>query len=263
MSHRPLLGLGVLVTRPEGQADGFCRLIEEEGGTVHRFPVLSIAPPADETPLEALIDRLESFDLAIFISLNAVEWAMRAIDRRGALPDALKLAVIGPTTARALEQHGRSADLMPEPPYNSESLLALPEMRAIAGKRVVIFRGEGGREHLANTLRERGATVEYAEAYRRVRPRHDPAPLLRAWRDGAIQVVTATSNEALLNLVEMVGEEGRRYLLETPLVVVSERNAALARELGFTFDPMVAQEAGDAAMAAAIAEGARRQWKIR
>ena len=263
MSHRPLLGLGVLVTRPAGQADGFCRLIEEEGGTTIRFPVLEIAPPADPAPLTALVERIDDFDLAIFISINAVEWGVAALGAERRFPDAMKLAVIGPTTARALEHHRLSADLMPAPPYNSESLLALPAMHEVAGKRVIIFRGEGGREHLANTLRQRGAEVEYAEAYRRVRPDHDPAPLLRAWREGEIQVVTATSNEALLNLVEMVGEEARRYLLETPLVVVSERNAALARELGFTFEPVVAQEAGDAAMVAAIAEGVRRQWTIR
>ena len=263
MNARPLLGLGILVTRPREQADGFCRLIEEEGGITHRFPVLEIAPPADDGPLTAVIERLDQFDIAIFVSINAVEWAMRAIQRRHRLPSSLRLAVIGPSTARALEAFDRTPDLMPPPPYNSESLLALPEMERIAGKRIVIFRGEGGREHLATTLRERGATVEYGEAYRRIRPDHDPAPLLRSWRDGDIQVVTATSNEALLNLVEMVGEEGRRYLLETPLVVVSERNAALARELGFTFEPMVAQEAGDAAMAAAIADGVRRQWKSR
>ena len=263
MNNRPLLGLGVLVTRPAGQADTLCRLIEEEGGNSYRFPVLEIAPPADPAPLEALIDHLDDFHWAIFISINAVEWGLKAVQQRRDLPSSLKLAVIGPTTARALEDHRLRADLMPAPPYNSESLLALPEMGEVAGKRIVIFRGEGGREHLANTLRERGAEVEYAEAYRRSRPRHDPAPLLRAWREGGIQVATATSNEALLNLVEMVGEEGRRYLLETPLVVVSERNAALARELGFTFEPVVAQEAGDAALAAAIAEGARRQWTNR
>ncbi|GAB6041193.1 uroporphyrinogen-III synthase [Endothiovibrio diazotrophicus] len=263
MSPRSLLGLGILVTRPEGQADPFCRLITEEGGTAFRFPVLEIGPPADPAPLERLIADLDRFDLVIFVSINAVEWGVEAVRRRRRFPPELQRAVIGPTTARALAERHLAPHLMPAPPYNSESLLALPEMHEVAGKRIVIFRGEGGREHIAETLRSRGAEVDYAEAYRRIRPNHDPAPLLRAWREGEIQVATATSNEALLNLVEMVGEEGRRYLLETPLVVISERNAALARELGFTFEPIVAQEAGDDAMVAAIAEGVRRQWTIR
>ena len=263
MTPPALTGLGILVTRPAHQAEGFCTLIEAEGGTAFRFPVLEIAPPADPAPLAALLERLDEFDLAIFISINAVEQILDAVEARGGLPDTLKVAVIGPTTARALEERGVAVNLRPEPPYNSESLLAMEELQQMAGRRVVIFRGEGGREHLATVLRSRGAEVRYAEGYRRVRPAGDPAPILDAWREGRIQVATATSNEALINLVEMVGEAGRRRLLETPLVVVSERNAALARELGFTFEPMVAQEAGDAAMVAAIAEGVRRQWKSR
>ena len=174
MNPQSLLGLGVLVTRPQGQAETFCRLIEEQGGTTIRFPVLEITTPSDPTPLEALISTLDQFDLAIFISINAVEWTLKAIRRdHRELPDSLRLAVIGPTTARALEALGHPPHLMPPPPYNSESLLALPEMEQVTGRRVIIFRGEGGREHLAETLRSRGAVVEYAEAYRRVRPNHD------------------------------------------------------------------------------------------
>ncbi len=262
MSSRPLLGTGVLVTRPSHQADGLCQLIEDQGGTVTRFPVIEVAPPSDTAPLDEVIGRIEQFSLAIFISANAVDEGMQAINqRRDGLPSSIEIAVIGPSTAHALRKWQLAPNICPAPPYNSESLLAEPTLRQVDGKRILIVRGEGGREQLANTLRERGAIVEYAIAYSRRQPQLDPAPLIREWRRGAIQVVTATSNEALINLLDMVGEEGRSLLLESPLVVVSERNAALAEELGFTHSAIVAQEASDAAMVAAIIAGERRQWK--
>lgn len=249
---RPLAGVGVLVTRPAGQAEHLARLIEAAGGNAIHFPAIAIAPPADPTALVALLDRLSEFDLAIFISPNAVEQALQQLRKRGqALPAPLRVACIGSGSAAALKAHGIDA-LAPAERFDSEGLLALPALQQVAGRRVVIFRGEGGRELLGDTLRAREALVEYGECYRRVCPTADPTPLLRRWADGDIDVVSLTSVTALNNLYEMLGATGRQPLRATPAAVLSEAQAAACRKLGFVHAPLVARQATDEALVQAI-----------
>jgi len=248
----PLAGVGVLVTRPAHQADGLCRLIEQQGGRAHRFPVLEILDPRDPEALRAACENLDSYNWAVFISANAVDRALATILALRDWPAGTRIAVIGRTSARALEAHGLAADLCPARNFDSESLLALPELQQVAGQRFVIFRGDGGREHLAGALRERGAQVDYVEAYRRALPHADNASLLAQWRAGAVDVAVVTSAESLRNLVEMLGESGGALLRATPLVVVSPRLVPLAELLGFRQAPVVAENATDEAVLEAL-----------
>jgi uroporphyrinogen-III synthase len=132
--------------------------------------------------------------------------------------------------------------------FNSEALLAMPPLQALAGKRIVIFRGEGGRPLLGDTLKARGARVDYAEVYRRAKPSLDPRKLAQCWEQGEIQVVVVASNESLQNLFDIVGEVGQQWLRDTPLIVVSERAQRLAQELGFNHPPVLTTEASDEAI---------------
>lgn len=252
-----LVGLTVMVTRPAHQAAHLEGLLREAGATPLRFPVLEILDPEDSGPLLALIDRLQEFDLAVFISPNAVNKAMNLIRARRELPPGLRVAAVGKRSAMELKNFlGREPDLFPRRKFDSEALLALPELQDVRGRRVVIFRGDGGREYLGDTLRARGAEVEYANAYRRGRPRADIGRLQREWARGGIDVITITSGEGLRNLFDMVGKLAQHWLRRTQLVVVSERLVPLARELGFKQEPVVAAEASDEAMVEAI-----RAWR--
>jgi uroporphyrinogen-III synthase len=225
---KPLAGKGIVVTRPEHQAQTLARLIEAAGARPILFPAIGIRDLEDLGPFTRLVDRLEEFDLAIFISPNAAERAMRLISARRKLPAGLRVATIGGGGVRALEAHGVTGVIAPRGRYDSEALLELEE---VAGaRRVVIFRGEGGRELLGETLISRGARVEYAECYRRYRPELDPARLLKAWARNELDAVTATSSEGLHNLFEMVGSAGREPLARTPLFVPHPRIAESARE---------------------------------
>jgi uroporphyrinogen-III synthase len=258
----PLAGRCIVVTRPAHQAQRLTELIEAQGGTVLLFPVLEILDPQDRGPLLSSIDRLETFDLAVFISPNAVHKAMNLImARRGGLPLGLKLATVGRGSARELERYGRRADIYPTRKFNSEALLATAELQDMTGKRVVIFRGEGGRELLGNTLRERGADVEYAEAYRRRVPNADVNALMRRWVRGEIDIITVTSNDSLRNLFDLVGKIGQQWLRHTPLAVYSDRTVSLAQELGFKTTPVVAAEASDEALVQALIAWSRRRMR--
>lgn len=243
-----LAGRGVLVTRPAGQAEPLCRLIEAAGGCAIRFPTIAIEPTHDP---EARARLAESWDLLYCVSPNAVEQAL-ALVADGRWPRVAQLAAVGRGTARALEAAGRAPDLVPNDRYESEALLAMPELADMRGRRVLIVRGEGGRGLFAQTMTERGAEVQFAEVYRRVRPVVAVAPLLARWRE-AVACVMATSDEVLLNLVAMLGQDGRADLLATPLVVIAERTAQTARDLGFQ-TIRVAERAADEAIVQAVCE---------
>lgn len=226
----PLAGRRILVTRPLAQAAGLARLIGEAGGEAVLFPTIEIADPANPAPARALLGRLEEFDLAIFISINAVERGLALLARPW--PANVRAAAVGAGTRRLLEERGLRGVIAPESRSDSEALLACPEFAAIRGRRVLIVRGEGGREALREALRERGATVEYAECYRRVRPQADPAPLLAAWARDALHAVTVSSAEALANLQAMLGASGAGALRATPVLVPHPRVAQEAAQLG-------------------------------
>ena len=231
MTGAALAGRRVVVTRPGGQAQRIAQLIRARGGEPVLFPALEILDAADPAPARALIERLDGFDLAVFISANAVDKGLALVRARRAWPAALRVAAVGRASARALEREGFAAVIFPPQRFDSEALLELPELTRVAGARVAIFRGEGGRELLGDTLRVRGATVEYVECYRRARPRADSAPLLALCARGELDAFTATSSEALANLDAMLGAAGRQCLIETPMFVPHERIAAAARAL--------------------------------
>lgn len=240
-----------MVTRPAHQAAHLCDLIRTAGGIPIALPVLAIEEPEDLAPARALAARLNEFDIAIFVSANAVEKGMKLIFAHGGLPAHVKLAAVGKRTADALLRHGGRIDVQAPSPYNSEALLATAELQSVEGQHILIFRGGGGRELLAETLRQRGAVVVYAEVYRRMKPEDKLADRLP--QAGEIDIVIVTSQDGLRNLVEMAAvEERREWLLNKQLVVISGRVAQLAGELGFKQPALVAEQATDEGLLAAI-----------
>jgi uroporphyrinogen-III synthase len=230
----PLRGIRVLVTRPSHQAQGLCDKITNLGGSTIRLPAIEIAAPRDIAPALELIEQLEKFDIAVFISSNAAERAHALVSEHGGWPHKLKIAAVGKHTAATLRDLGIHVDIRPQLQFNSEALLAAKEMQDVATKAIIIFRGEGGRELLAQTLRQRGARVVYAEVYRRVRPAAiDIDEVQRAGITGNIHIITVTSSEGLQNMFDILGRENRSWLLDVPLLVFSQRTAALGQKLGF------------------------------
>lgn len=242
----PLAGLKIVVTRPRDQAGELVRAIELAGGISFLFPLLEISPLPDPAPLERLASRLHEFDLAVFISPNAVHYGMAAIHAAGPLPGALKFATVGQGSAAALRRAGIADVIAPKDGSDSESLLALPELQEVRGRRVVIFRGENGRELLGDTLKARGAHIEYAACYRRAKAGQDIHALLDAHADA----LTVTSSEALTYLWGMLDEPARTQLCALPLFVPHERIAAAARGLGWR--EVVATAGGDAGLVSGL-----------
>lgn len=238
-----------MVTRPEKQAAAFAAMIEEAGGHAFRFPLIEIEPVANPA-LDAVIDELDSFDLAIFISRNAVEYGLERVRGRRGWPASIAVAAIGGGTRRALEAQGVEKVFSPDGPADSEALLKHPDLEAVAGKRLVVFRGEGGREFLGRELRARGASLVYAECYRRIMPAADPGPLRTRLAGGAVHAVVVSSGEALANLARLLGGATGEFLTGTTLFVPHRRLVREAQALGVP-EPVVAGPA-DADMLAAL-----------
>lgn len=238
-----LKGAHVLVTRPAHQAEKLCQLIEQQGGVAVRFPTLQIMEVDDAQPNNYPDDqsvatnppsKLSNCRWLIFTSANAVNFALKANGGKIAQFEKAQIAAIGQATARALQSAGSQVSLVPENGYDSESLLAMPQMQQVNGQDILIVRGQGGREELANVLLSRGANVGYWEVYQRVIPENDNSEVIPLLEQDLLDVIIVTSFEALQNLLAMLGVSYTKKLVMIPLVVISERISKLAAELGFT-----------------------------
>ncbi len=242
MGKQPdLKGLNVLITRPVHQAETTCNLIEQHGGIAHRFPALEISPVKNTKAARNTISHLDRFDIAIFISPNAVTYTCQLAQHPRRAFESIKLAAVGKGTQNALLQFGLSTDISPTDEYHSEALLATSPLQSVTGKKIIIFRGEGGRTLIADTLRQRGAWVEYVEVYRRSQPAENTHCLI----DLKIDMIVVTSNESLHNIFNMTIESDKAWLLNMPLVVFSQRTAQLAQSLGFNRPAKVTKIASD------------------
>lgn len=248
----PLAGRSIVVTRPLEQSESLCSAIRAAGGEALLFPVIAIGPAPDDADLRAIAGRLEEFDIAFFVSPNAVRYALDSVLARRAWPAALRVATVGKGSERELARYGFDAVIAPQDGFDSESVIALPEFAsaAVAGRRVVIFRGDGGRDLLADTLRQRGALVEFVTSYRRFRPELDSSPLVERARAGGLDALLLTSSEGVDNLVAMAGPAGMAVLQSVPVFAPHARIAARAREAGFR--RVFATGAGDAGMLQAL-----------
>ncbi|MDX2218948.1 MAG: uroporphyrinogen-III synthase [Burkholderiales bacterium] len=243
----------MLITRPLGQVGSTLERVRAAGHHAEHLPLLALTP-LDSPALDAALTRYRQCDVAIFVSANAVEHGLAALASRGIAPAGPKIAAIGAATAQQMRAAGVTVDLVPTHGHDSESLLAHPALHDVAGRWVLIFRGDsesGGRHTLADTLAARGANVVLATCYRRDPAQHAPARLaaiaadLTAGRLNAVQVMSVESLDALQSLL------GDLPALHRARVIVPHpRIAEAARSAGFA-DTVVA-ELGDEALIAAL-----------
>jgi len=233
-----LAGLKVLVTRPKQQAANLCECIAELGGEAILFPVLDI----EFKPAELLTNWQPDWHKIIFISKNAVHGFLQQIQPEQ-LKDTTQIVVVGAATGAALNKAGLTVAIQPQENGGSEYLLALDDMQQLAGEKVLIVRGEGGRELLAETLTQRHAEVAYCEVYRRVKS----SPSKEACQHAILSdVLICTSEQSVKNLVSLLATDKLR-LLEKPLIVLSERIKQSALSLGFK-EVWVTESTSDAAI---------------
>ncbi|MFN8470995.1 MAG: uroporphyrinogen-III synthase [Anaerolineae bacterium] len=233
MTHQgqPLLNRRVLVTRPAAQAQSFIAALQRLGAHVIAFPTIEIAPPATWEPLDAALRRLDSYDWAIFTSVNGVRFFRERLEAAGqstAMLARRRVAAIGPATARAIKALGVEVDIIPDE-YVAEAVVEA--LGDVAGKRILLPRAAEAREVLAATLRERGAAVDEIAAYQTLPGRPEPQSL--AELDAGIDVATFTSSSTVRNFFALLGEAKARDVLSHALVAcIGPITARTASEYG-------------------------------
>lgn len=247
----PLQGVGVLVTRPEFQAMALCRLLESLGATTLRLPALEIKPLKDRRTLTEQLGALENFDVILFTSANAVRFGAALLDQKRDLT----LAALGPATSRALNQAGYRVAIQPGETFDSEGLLAHPRLEHVAGHRILIIKGDQGRDLLQQELARRGATVVCADVYERV-PAAFSTPVLETVRErfaaGEMHVMTATSLAIGAVLLEVAPPALRGEFERVHWLVPGARVALGLRDLGLKAPLLLADSAEDQDLAGAL-----------
>ena len=242
----------VLVTRPEGQAGPLCSALEASGFRACHLPLLQLEglpelPPGERGKVLAL----DEYQHVIVVSGNAARYGLEQIDEVWPqLPLGPSWYAVGEATARALAARGIRA-LTPGTDMTSEGLLALPQLQAVSGQRVLIIKGEGGRGAMREQLGRRGARVDELACYRRSCPRYalgEVAAKLSQWQ---IQVVLISSGEGLANMLALLSPAETSKFIGITLLVPSQRIAGLARQAGFR-RVVTAENASDDAMLRAL-----------
>ena len=249
-----LQGQVILNTRPAHQQAELTALLERDGARVLSFPVIEIV--ASGTPLAQPVDH----DILLFVSRNAVDHGLDLLDA-ARLPPGVQFGVIGAATRAALlERVGDLGErLIESQPFNSEALLEADALQRVAGKRILILRGQAGRNLLGDELGARGARVDYLEVYRRELPRRDPAAFERLTSERFPTLVVLTSNEGMHNLFELVENAAAERLRAIPWLLISERMRESALKLGHNAPIVIAQSASDDGIRKTICAWVERQ----
>ncbi|WP_034918628.1 uroporphyrinogen-III synthase [Erwinia sp. 9145] len=245
--------MSILVTRPEPAAEELVTRLRRQGRTAWSMPLIEFTPGTGLSQLPEQLAALQPGDLVMLLSQHAVHYAQPALARAGvSWPASLNYYAIGRSTALALHAVSGLNVVWPHEQEISEVLIQLPALQQVSGKRALILRGNGGRELLAETLQQRGADIQFIECYQRSAKIYQGAIEGRRWRDRGITTVVVTSGEMLQQIYSLFPAVDREeWLLHCRLVVVSERLATRARELGW-HDIVVAENANNDALLRAL-----------
>ena len=251
---RSLDGIAILVTRPEEQARGLIAEIARLGGQPVFAPMIVIQGRLDAPEVRQKVRQVADYQIVVFVSRNAADFGVQlmAQERQGLAH--CTVYAVGAGSGSQLASLGVTKVVVPATDFTSEGLLKLPGLASaqVAGKRVLIVRGVGGRELLAQKLKQRGAEVDYCEVYARSAPVAPLSGILAANRVTVPDLALITSLESITNLAAQIDAEQLERLYDMPLVVAGARTALEVERLGFTRKPVVVDHPGDTNLIEAI-----------
>ena len=221
-----------LITRPRVKGEQLARQIEAANGAALCCPFIDISAGQQFNKVSSLLEKLQPGDYIIAISDNAINYANRSlIQENKTWPQHINYIAVGPTTALRWQKYGINHAKIPQT-HDSEGVLKLLINTAGEHKNIVILRGNGGRETMAEDLIQRSANVTYCEVYQRSSPDYEPELLINKWQQFAINSVIITSGEILGNLIKTIPYTALPWVLNLHFIVPSQRIAALAHGLG-------------------------------
>jgi len=235
--RKPLFGKGVVITRPEKQADDLARLLIKEGANPIHFPTIKIVPPPDWSDLDAALKNLEDYDWLIFTSTNGVAFFFeRLLTKAKDIRDlkGVKICCIGPATAQQVESKGIKVDLVPEK-FISEGILESFSGKNLKGKKVLIARAAKARDVLPEGLKKLGAQVDVVTAYETINSGKKKSELEALFKENQVDVITFTSSSTVNNFVKIMG---RNFLLPkgVKIACIGPVTEATAKKAGLSVD---------------------------
>jgi uroporphyrinogen III methyltransferase / synthase len=234
---KPLFGKGVVITRPERQADDLVRLLAAQGANPIAFPTISIVPPSDWSELDKALDGLESYNWLIFTSANGVHFFFQRLREKGRdVRDlkGIKICCIGSATAGQIESRGINVDLVPDE-FIAEGILKSFATMDLQGQKMLIPRAAKARDILPEGLKKQGAVVDVAVTYQTVNSGRKRKDLLAAIEAGDLDVITFTSSSTVTNYIEIMGADS---ILPPHIKIacIGPITAATAKKAGFAID---------------------------
>ena len=234
-----LTGKRILVTRSEDQAEELAALIRGRGGVPVLFPTIRLVPPDDSRPLDDALARLSSFNWLLFASANAARFFCARAAERGipAPPEGVRVACVGPGTARELGRSGLTVHLTAER-HTAEGLVAALRREGVAGKRFLLPRAGEGRDVIPAEIGREGGFVETVVVYRNGLPARDEAAA-REIAASPPDVCTFASPSALRNFFLLLGErDAAETLSRSRIAVIGEVTARAVEERKLPVDIM-------------------------
>ncbi len=235
--EKPLFSKGIVITRPETQADELAELLEREGANPIRFPTIKIVPPTDWRKLDAAIKNLENYDWLIFTSANGVQFFLERLLEKGRdVRDlkGIKICCIGPATARQIEKRGMKVDLVPDY-FISEGILKSFAGVDLRRKKILIPRAYSARDILPEGLKKLGAKVDMVTVYQTVSSGKKKKELEKLFDENRVDVITFTSSSTVNNFVEIMGKDFS-YPPQAKIACIGPVTAAAAKKAGFSVD---------------------------
>jgi uroporphyrinogen III methyltransferase/synthase len=235
--QKPLFGKGVVITRPEKQADDLARLLVKEGANPIHFPTIKIVPPPSWRDLDAAIKNLEEYEWLIFTSANGVAFFFeRLLAKKKDIRDlkGVKICCIGPATAQQVESKGIRVDLVPKE-FISEGILESFSGKNLKGKKIIIARAAEARDVLPEGLKKLGAIVDVATAYQTVNSGKKKKELDELFKENQVDVITFTSSSTVNNFIKIMGSDFK-LLKGVKVACIGPVTAAAAKKAGLSVD---------------------------
>nr|WP_064493781.1 uroporphyrinogen-III synthase [Pseudomonas chengduensis] len=223
----------LLLTRPAEDCAALAQTLAAQGVVSHCMPLLAIETLDETLEQRSAFADLQRYCAVIVVSKPAARIGLQLLAQHGAPTPDLPWFSVGAATAAVLAEQGLGVHF-PDLGDDSEALLALPALQqaiAAPAPRVLILRGEGGREFLGERLRSQGVSVDYLPLYRRVLPHYAPGELSRQVRAERLNGLVVSSGQGFEHLLQLAGDDWPA-LARLPLFVPSPRVAEQARAAG-------------------------------
>lgn len=235
--NKPLFGLGVVITRPERQADDLARLLLEQGANPISFPTIAIEPPDDWGELDKALKQLESYHWLIFTSANGVRFFFERLRQKEKDIRDLKgrkICCIGPATARQIEEKDIKVDMVPDE-FIAEGILKSFSALDVRGKRFLLPRAAKARDILPEGLKKMGAMVDVVKTYRTVNSGRKKEEFMTLLEARAVDVITFTSSSTVEKFVEIMGKD---FVVppQVRVACIGPVTASTAKKAGFQVD---------------------------